>query len=168
MSNKTYFYLTSLLLTTSALQCSQKNQKKITPTLPQHIEVAVRTGNKAKVQKFLDENERNANAKGRNGTILGIAAFYNHTEIVQAILDKKPEIDQTHPTGLNPLQIAAFFGNTDTVKLLIDHNADTQKKTSEGETALSLAEKQCKNLTLNTAYHNIIAILSPKNSLSKI
>lgn len=167
MSYKNCFYVSSLLISFNAQECSQKKPVNKAPLLPKNIELALRCGNRTKVQAFLNENQNNAQALSGNGTLLSIAVFYNDPDIIKDILDKKPDINCANSTGMNPLHIAAFFGKEEAVQLLTENNADTQKKTLEGETALTLAEKRCNSLTVNTEYQNIIRILSSKSSSIK-
>jgi len=63
----------------------------------------------------------------------------NPSDIVK-VLDKKADINMPDPKGYTALMYAANLGLVENVKMLLAKGADATLKSSDGETALSLAE----------------------------
>ena len=164
--------LVSLILLPAQLHCSHKSAIPQIPILPIDIYWAAHNCTNAEIVKeYVSKSPQHANSRNRYGSLLTVAAYSNNTAILKVAAEKKADLNQK-PTGLTPLQIAAFNGHEEAVQILIDSGAKTDIETSEGETALSLAEKRLKDLPLDTEktknYENIIIKLSPKKSSIKL
>lgn len=72
---------------------------------------------------------------------LHIACIKGDEEIVNLLLNRKPEIDIINHDGATPLFIASRFGFSNIVRLLLDGNADAEIRTKGGKTPLSVARK---------------------------
>lgn len=71
-----------------------------------------------------------------------IAAMLGHINCLRLLLEAGANIDPTdHILGSTPLMLAAFRGKTECVRALIDAGADIAIVRTDGETALSCAEK---------------------------
>ena len=105
--------------------------------------------------RFFDENRDEIlnleqGTKGRNSTILHVAAKFGNVQIVKRVLDLKPSLlYKTNCEGNTALHIAAILGNVDTTKLLI-----TFAKDKKVETGMELLWMQ--NQEKNTALHEAI------------
>ena len=58
------------------------------------------------------------------------------------VLDKKADINMADPKGYTPLMYAANLGLVENVKMLLSKGADATLKSTNGDTALSLAERE--------------------------
>ena len=74
-------------------------------------------------------------------TALHYAAAAGANDIVQLLLDQSAYIDTESPNKTTPLMMAARGGHILTVKLLLDEGADATLKNDQGLTALELAKK---------------------------
>ncbi|CAC5387739.1 unnamed protein product [Mytilus coruscus] len=72
---------------------------------------------------------------------LHMACIKGDEEIVNLLLNRKPEIDIINHDGATPLFIASRFGFSNIVRLLLDGNADAEIRTKGGKTPLSVARK---------------------------
>jgi len=97
--------------------------------------------------KFLLEKGADVNArfisKGFEATPLMMAAAQKDTEVVRAILAKKPDIHAVDAgTGLTALMMAVLNNNVENAKELLAQGADVNKKAKNNATALSLAKQE--------------------------
>jgi ankyrin repeat protein len=75
-------------------------------------------------------------------TALMLAAHYGHVEIVNVLIAAGADVNVAESRyGYTPLASAARKGQTAVVLVLLDARADTQKRTSDGRTALQLASQ---------------------------
>src|SRR6516164_5309584 len=76
-------------------------------------------------------------------TSLLMAVLFGPPEIVKTLLDAGAKVNVQDYRGFTPLMLAAAtdHANPEIVKLLLDNNADTEPKTSEGETVSDWATK---------------------------
>lgn len=127
---------------------------------------AIRTGDRERAERILDEDPASASERDLQGISALLTAFYHRQpEIASSILDRDPELDifdaaaageleQTRrlldhdpslvtaysPDGWTALHLAAFFGHPDVVDLLIDRGAGIDMlSTSMGNTPLQAA-----------------------------
>ena len=93
----------------------------------------------------LDEIERNKALLGTHSsdgwTPLHLAAFFDHPDLANALLDRGAEIDapSTNAMKSTPLHAAAAGGNPDMVELLLKRGANVNARQHGGWTALHAA-----------------------------
>ena len=102
--------------------------------------IAAATGDidtvKSALARGLDVNDRDPNS---GGAILIGAAFAGQTEIVKALLEKKPDLEAKNNEGGTALFNAAFFCHPETLDALIEAGAAVNAKNKNGATALDAA-----------------------------
>lgn len=76
---------------------------------------------------------------------LAYAAFNNHPQVVEYLIEKGANINARTETGATALFLAARYGHTDVVKLLLKHHADPSIADQRQETALDAAQKAENN-----------------------
>ena len=76
---------------------------------------------------------------------LAYAAFNNHPQVVEYLIEKGANINARTETGATPLYLASRYGHTDVVKLLLKHRADPAIPDQHRETALDAAQKAENN-----------------------
>jgi len=97
------------------------------------------------VARYLVKNGADVNAISTNGTgynALTAAVTSGHTEIVKWLLESGADANHKYGPGYTPLIAAAANGGLDIVKLLLASGADRAAQTSDGKTALSIAEER--------------------------
>lgn len=70
---------------------------------------------------------------------LHVAAGYNATDVIDALLGAKANVDSNAGDGETPLHLAAQQGAEAAIRSLVSHGADVGAQNHEGETALHLA-----------------------------
>jgi len=73
-------------------------------------------------------------------TALHYASTGGHTQIIRILLDHYAYIDAAAPNGTTPLMMAAQYGSTEAVKLLLDEGADPTLKSQLGLGAVDFAQ----------------------------
>ncbi|MBU1927535.1 ankyrin repeat domain-containing protein, partial [bacterium] len=95
-------------------------------------------------------------------SIFDMAITYNNIEMVQYLIDKKMNVNQTNRrSGFTPLMAAACYGRVEITKILIENNVDQNAVDSKGFCAADFARKMNKK--------SVLALLdydskSPKNT----
>jgi ankyrin repeat protein len=74
-------------------------------------------------------------------SIFSWSAQSGNADVVQALLEGKPRLDEADGIGHTPLMRAADMGHTEVVKVLLKAGANPNVATKTGETALLLATK---------------------------
>ncbi len=72
--------------------------------------------------------------------LLILAAAHGHTDTVQALLEKKTDVNVADVTGWTPLHAAAYGGKPEIIQLLLDHGATAPPSTWYTPTPLEVAE----------------------------
>lgn len=72
--------------------------------------------------------------------LLALAAAHGHLDTVQAILDKKADVNAADVTGWTPLHAAAYGGNPEIIRLLLARGATAPAPNWYTPTPLELAE----------------------------
>ncbi|EGF31595.1 Ankyrin repeat containing protein [Oxalobacteraceae bacterium IMCC9480] len=85
--------------------------------------------------------DRKAEVNRPGWTALHYAATMGANDIVQLLLDRYAYIDAESPNKTTPIMMAARGGHILTVKLLLDAGADATLKNDAGMTAIDLARK---------------------------
>jgi ankyrin repeat protein len=85
--------------------------------------------------------DRKAEVNRPGWTALHYAAAVGANDIVQLLLDRYAYIDAESPNKTTPIMMAARGGHILTVKLLLDAGADVMLKNDVGMTAIDLAKK---------------------------
>ncbi len=70
-----------------------------------------------------------------------MAAINNHTDTLEALLDRGAQVDLADVHGRTPLLIAATKGYLQPAQALAKRGADLRRKGDKGETALSLVRE---------------------------
>jgi len=71
-----------------------------------------------------------------------LAAWQDHTDCVQALLDAGSDLNLLEATGSTPLMYAAYFNAPAAARYLVDAGADLTPRDEDGLTALGLAQDQ--------------------------
>jgi ankyrin repeat protein len=72
--------------------------------------------------------------------LLILAAAHGHTDTVQALLEKKADVNVADVTGWTPLHAAAYGGKPEIIQLLLDRGATAPASNWYTPTPLELAE----------------------------
>ena len=91
------------------------------------------------ILNYLIENKA-ANIKTKNQFLL-LASKNGHKEIVNLLLEKGIDINQTDEYGKNALHLASWYGHIDIVQLLIEYRFDFNQTDEYGLNALHLASR---------------------------
>jgi ankyrin repeat protein len=95
------------------------------PALAQDIHAAAEAGDIARVTEILTSTPDQVSAKNERGlTPLHLAARRGHSEVVQLLLDRGADLEETDDRGFTALLYAASSGNLDLVRFLVDCGAD--------------------------------------------
>ncbi len=104
------------------------------------IGTAVANGDIAKVQSLLDQGV-SPNVKADDGkSLLMLASYLGHTDIVQLLIAKGADVNDKDKDGKTALMYAAEKGNVDVAKLLLENGADLNAVDNNGKTALQIAQ----------------------------
>ena len=106
------------------------------PALNAELIEAVQTGDKARVQRLLQEG---ASVEERDSEGFTALFWATSPDITQLLLDKGANIEAKDNYGYTALFRAAQYGWTDVVKLLLDSGANSAAKDKNGKTAADLA-----------------------------
>ena len=118
------------------------------PTIPPEDQTlslfqAVQANDPAKVRKLIEAGGANKDAPGAEGrTALMLAAGKGYTAVVQALIDKKANMELADREGQTALIWAAREGHTAVVQALIDKKANMELADREGQTALIWAARE--------------------------
>lgn len=85
--------------------------------------------------------EKKAQVNQPGWTALHYAASAGHADILRLLLDRYAYIDAASPNRTTPLMMAARGGHADCVKLLLDEGADASLRNEAGLTALDFAQQ---------------------------
>lgn len=90
------------------------------------------------LSKGANPNETDAD----NISVLGMATFANHVDVMQSLLKAGAKVNHADKLGMTPLLYAASvdYGDTAVLEKLIAAGADLQAKNKQGQTALELAK----------------------------
>jgi len=93
--------------------------------------------------RLLVEHGAIVDERGAGGmTALLLAIEDGHSDVCEALLLAKADIEQCHPEGFTPLMAAARCGHLDVVKLLICHKAAIDRLPDpKGDNALTCAAR---------------------------
>ncbi len=72
--------------------------------------------------------------------LLILAAAHGHKDTVQALLERKADVNAADVTGWTPLHAAAYGGKPEIVQLLLDHGATVPPPNWYTPSPLALAE----------------------------
>ena len=89
----------------------------------------------------------------RNASPIVIASDVGNPRIVEALILKGANVNDTNDNGLTSLMKASIYGNQDVIKLLLSHGVDIHKKSNNNCTAILYAslhsEKEAVQLLLS-------------------
>ena len=106
---------------------------------PSEIYAAIRTGERAPVEKLLTENVSVEDRDEHGNTLLIRAAMYGGPELLRSLIDRGADVNAANRAGATPLMRAA--GNGGNIKLLIERGADVNARSALGNTPLILAAR---------------------------
>ncbi|GFT71155.1 hypothetical protein NPIL_297581 [Nephila pilipes] len=114
---------------------------KICGRRPVHI--AVREGHTDIVKFFLCREKIDV-VDENNWTLLHYAAYGNHSEIAQFLIDAKINVHERDASGMEPIHVAAKNGCEDVIKFFLDKNIGIgiDDVDSEGRTPLHYAARK--------------------------
>ena len=94
----------------------------------------------AKHSKFYLRFLAQVEQKDEHGeTMMMIAAYMGHKDVIQALLDHKGDVNAVSKEGVTSLMRAAAAGKADVLKLLLSHNATVDARSNFGWTLLIFA-----------------------------
>jgi len=103
---------------------------------------AVRTGDRAQVERLLEEKSTDVNARGeRRETALHWAAFYGDLALARRLIGLGADVEARVKLGNTPLHQAAYAGHGALVALLLGHGADPNARNHLGYTPLHWAAR---------------------------
>jgi ankyrin repeat protein len=109
---------------------------------PLSIHTAAAEGNRATVERLLQENPALREvATDYGSTPLHLAAMNADPGPLQALLAAKANVHARDVDGATPLHMAAFATRTRNAQLLLEAGADPNLKTNVGRDVLSMARK---------------------------
>lgn len=91
------------------------------------------------VALFLAEKVENINYNCGRGNALMAAVMYGNVSIIEKLIVKKADLNQTDLGGKTALMYAVFFNKNEIAKLLIKAGANVKLKDNEGKSALDFA-----------------------------
>ena len=102
---------------------------------------AAMLGNVEEVTRLLSSGMVDVNCiKGEyHSTPLWVASFMGKKKVVELLLERGADPDETDINGRTPLWVAANSGKTDVVQMLLDGGADPNKTDNHGKTPLWMA-----------------------------
>ena len=83
-----------------------------------------------------DVNQLDPDEQGDKDSCLGVAAAFEHKNVVLALIEAGADIGYRNKNGSTPLHIAAFFCYPEITQTLIEKGADKNVLDNEGGTAL--------------------------------
>ena len=110
------------------------NDNKATPLI-----LACYRNNEA-VALYLSDKVSNVNYNSGMGTALMASIMSGNKVIIEKLISKKADLDQTDTQGKTALIYAAFNNNTEIVKMLIKAGANKKLADKENRTALDYAK----------------------------
>ena len=110
------------------------NDNKSTPLI-----LACYRNNEA-VALYLSDKVSNVNYNSGMGTALMAAIMSGNKVIIEKLIDKKADLDQTDTQGKTALIYAAFNNNTEIVQMLLKAGANKKLADKENRTALDYAK----------------------------
>lgn len=103
-------------------------------------------GGHGEIVKRLVKEGRWTNKEESFGRALAVAVGQGYTEIAKLLIEEGADLNEkTAGLGFTPLMIAANRGDTEIIQALINKGADVNSKSTNGLTALQLAENQGHN-----------------------
>jgi len=106
----------------------------------QEIFETVQAGNLEKVKALLKADPNLLNSTRENGdTPLHFAAYAGHKDIVQYLLSKNAQIDQTNNGNATALIYAVYFGHKEVAEVLLAEGAECNSADFSGRTSLHYA-----------------------------
>ena len=105
-----------------------------------HVWVASAKGDIDIVLKTIAYKKKYIHREGPNNiTPLWMASQNGHSDIVQALIQAKADVNKTRDDGMCPLSIAVKNGHIEVAKLLLDAQADINQADDKGYTPLIVA-----------------------------
>ena len=89
-----------------------------------------------------------------NNEFLLLASHYSHNGIIELLIEREIDVNQTNKDGENALHLASEQGHKEIVQLLIEKGIDINKTNKDGQNALHLASKR--------GHKEIVALLIEK------
>jgi ankyrin repeat protein len=128
--------------------CSGSNNKSI--TLSKTLNNELSNGNQIKIEKNLKQQPKNDETASKNKEVFA-AVLNNDLEVLNELIAREYDINCTDIKGHTPLMIAAFKGYIEIAMRLLESNAEINAISSDGFTALKLAE-----MSQNKAIYKVI------------
>jgi hypothetical protein len=97
---------------------------------------AASEGDAVSVARMLDEDPRLVSSWWGRDTLLTMAAWKGHVDVVTLLLERGADINQTDEYGNTALHVATCGGHEEMVSFLITSGADLSRKGLQGQTAL--------------------------------
>lgn len=99
----------------------------------------VRAGEMGSLQPMLAQGLPPDLRNEKGDTLLMLAAYHGHAEVVRALLEAGADPQLANDRGQTPLAGAAFKGSLDVVRALLDGGAQVDAQGPDGRTALFTA-----------------------------
>ena len=107
--------------------------------LVQELFRIVRAGEAVRVAGLLRKGLVPNLCDGKGDSLLMLAAYHGHTELVDVLLRYAADTELANDRGQTPLAAAAFKGYVDIVRLLLESGANVNARMPNGQTALTTA-----------------------------
>jgi hypothetical protein len=83
-----------------------------------------RTGSTPELSAYVDQGVPANLTNDKGDSLLMLAAYYGHADLVSALLERGAEPNRVNDRGQTPLAGAVFQGEDDVVRVLIEGGAD--------------------------------------------
>lgn len=103
------------------------------PVPPEAVELAhqlfdlARAGETAALTAYVDRGAPVDLTDARGNTLLMLAAYHGHAELVTDLAERGADVDALNDRGQSPLAGAVFKGEDDVVRALVEAGADPHK-----------------------------------------
>ena len=114
---------------------------EINPEVVMCFTGAAANGDVSEVVQMLEEGVPIDIVDENGFTALGKAVYNNQTDVIQVLLQRRPDVNQRGGGGLTALHVSAVLNRTHITRALLEHGASTTIKDDRGQTPIDLARQ---------------------------